>query len=547
MNRLGHILAALACCAIPPAAAAPMKLGVQTHFSQNWPITLVDRLKEIKAPAIRDSLPWPASETRPGVYDFNRPAAAPIRAACRQSVDVLLTLEFRNPLYDGGVAATSPAARLAYANYVSAVLDAFPGCIVGIEVGNEINGGKGLEFLNGADVPTSYVALMRTLAEVVKPRHPGVALLGGSTNLIGTGFLASLFSAGLLKVADGIVVHPYRTHAETVDFEIANLRATMLRHGCEKPIWATEFSDNYDTAEIAAPEQVKMVTLISAAGVERAYWYAMIDQAWFRNMGLIDANQRLKPAGESFRLIQERLLAKGPAQRINTGDRRTFLYRYGPANGGDYVVWGSPRPIIFTGAPVLRDARGLTIRPPAMIGHAPLIVSGASGYRLGQGPIIADSLYEYGAAPWSYFARIGAGAATAMPLRNNQFESLFALPNRTPLRLGSTGGSPGGDARAPERAVLRYTSPSAQQVKVAACFSKPVIGDGVDVTIRQGARILYSGLLTERLNVTDVFATLPAGGTLDFEMGPNKAAGNDSFNAHIQLVMPDAPIVPTCP
>ena len=314
----------------PPASPAPSAflLGVQTHFSQGWPIGLLANVRDVHALALRDSLPWAAGEPQPGRYDFSGPRADALAAACAGGRDLVVTLDPRNPFYDGGLTVYTDMGRQAFAAYVSALVDRFGSCIAAIEVGNEINGARALHYPPGTDPVATYTALLRTLKGDVKPRHPGVVLLGGSTNEIGTGFLDKLFEAGLLETADAIAVHPYRGHAEGGDVELNHLTEVMRRHGKVLPIWATEFSNAYPTPEAAAPELVKMVALMGAAGVARAYWYALMEEPWFRNMGLFDERGG-KPAADAFRLVEQQLLPAGRPVRVDAGDRRTFLFRFG--------------------------------------------------------------------------------------------------------------------------------------------------------------------------------------------------------------------------
>ena len=66
-----------------------------------------------------------------------------------------------------------------------------------------------------------------------------------------------------------------------------------------------------------------MITLMSAAGLVRADWYALREEGWFPNAGLY-AGGAARPVLDTFRLAQQKLLAAGNARRIDTGDPLVF-------------------------------------------------------------------------------------------------------------------------------------------------------------------------------------------------------------------------------
>ena len=136
-------------------------------------------------------------------------------------------------------------------------------CLAAIEVGNEINGPGTLVYPAGANRAAAYVATLKAVRARIGGR---TAVLGGSTNTIGTGFLKSLFAAGMLAEVDGIAVHPYRSRAEGLDIELAQLNAAMDAAGRRVPVWASEFSRDTSDQPLAAGELVKQATMLAAAG-----------------------------------------------------------------------------------------------------------------------------------------------------------------------------------------------------------------------------------------------------------------------------------------
>jgi hypothetical protein len=512
--------------ALGTVAASSFYFGVQTHFSQNWSAGLLSQVNQIGAAELRDSVTWASAEKTAGAYDFTAATVTPLTTYCANGGRLTLTIAPQNPLYDGGKSVYTDAGRAAYASYVASLLNKFGKCLTAIEVGNEINS-SGLSYPTGVDKPTAYVATLKAVYAKVKPAYPWVSILGGSTNAIGTGFLDSLFAAGALSVMDAVVVHPYRDVAEGVDGEIAHLNDVMRKYGTPKPIWATEFS--FDTADqrLAAAGLVKEATMLNASGVDHASWYALINQAGFPNMGLF-AGTAIKTQGSAFTMLTSRLMSSGRAVRVNTGDSLTYLYRYGT---NKWVVWGAPRTITFNGAVTVRDVTG-TVLPSSstvQIGAEPVEIEGATGYTLADSNVVADTLLQYGASPWTYFRRDKAGKDTALALYDNLYTSYYGDRYSNPLRINNTTGAVAGNGTNPMNAVLRYTATQTQQVSLNACYSKTVSGDGIDYHVLKNGTQVAGGILTDTATVAAT-VSLAVGDKLELVFGPNQTTGGDSFN-----------------
>ena len=514
------------------AQDATLLLGTQTHFSQGWPISSVDKAKAIHATLLRDGIGWSAGEPTPGAYDFNSGGATKIAEACRAGMRFILTIVPDNDLYDGGHTVYSAAGMSAYAGYLNAIADHYGDCIVAFEIGNEINNGAALDYPDGADAATQYVDLLKVVHDKVKAAHPGIAILGGSSNMIATGFLTPFFEQGMLKVVDGIAVHPYRSHAEGVDIEISHLVDVMKGYGTPVPIWATEFSNNLADGAAAAGELVKMMTLLRTAGVERSIWYALVDQQYFPNMGLYHGDD-VKPAGSAFAMLQSRLLPLGQPRRVDIGDPLVFAYRYG---NDAWVVWGAPRRIRFNGNPSVVDAAGKAISASGLsIGPEPIVAFGASGLTAEGGDMIADSLLQYGQKPWSYVAQTADGADHQLSLFDDRYTSYFGGKYYKPLRIDLGGAAPAGAGKDGIRAVVRYTAPAAATVDVSACLTKAAKGDGVDWRLEHNGSVIQSGVMTGKLTLNGIAVTLAAGDRIDLSVGPNAASGGDSFEYRVEL------------
>ena len=519
------------------AQQPPMVLGVQTHFSQGWSPSTLTLARQVGAPMLRDSLPWAETEKVRGSYTLNTPAAQTLASACSGGQRLLLTAVPSNPLYDGGGWVSSAAGNAAFASYLAALADRFGSCLAAIEVGNEINGPGTLVYPAGVDRAAAYVATLKA----VRARLGGrVTILGGSTNMIGTGFLRTLFSAGMLATVDGIAVHPYRARAEGLDIELAQLNAAMDAGGKRVPIWASEFSIDSRNQPLAAGELVKQATMLAAAGAAQASWYALIDQRWFPNMGL-HAGTTAKAQAGAFRLMQ-RLLARGRPQRLDLGDPLLFAYRFG---ADTTVVWGAPRSLRVEGGQI-SDASG-TPATIAQVSESPLVITGTTAIRFGASTWIADTLMGWGTAQWRYAARLKAETSYRLPLFDDQFTSYFGDRWYRPLRINNTSAAPAGTAAAPIRAVWRYVTPVARTIDVGGCFAKSAVGDGVDLTVTAGGKVLWRGVLTRQLQLPPLSASLAPGDAVELVAGPNQTAGGDAFFMRLVLFQRGAGEPVTCP
>lgn len=520
------------------AAGSPLMLGAQTHFSQGWPAGVNDLAAQAQAPLLRDSLPWAAGETSKGQYALDGAAAQNLMAACQAGRRLILTQIPVNPLYDNGLWVSSEQGRAAFAAYLGALKDKFGSCLAAIELGNEINGNRAMVFAGGIDSVAAYVRI----AAAARARLGGSpALLGGSTNMIGTGFLRPLFAAGLLAQVDGIAVHPYRNRAEGLDAEMTQLWAAMDASGRRVPVWATEFGLATADQGTAAGELIKQATMLAASGVGQASWYALIDQTGFPTMGLF-AGSAIKDQGRAFRLLQASVLPKGAPTRLDLGDPLLFAYRFG---SDTTVIWGSPRGLVLGNGTRAYGPTGAALATPA-IGDQPIVLVG-TGYTLGASAVVADTLLGWGSPAWRYFVRNKGGTDTALDWLDDTWTGYYGNKYSKPLRINATSAAPAGDAANPLRAVWRYTAPVAQAIDLRGCFAKTASGDGVDLTVQRNGKAVWQGVLTTTLQPGPVAVDLAKGDKLDLVAGPNQSFGGDAFFYRVVLFRRGQSAAVTCP
>lgn len=517
-----------------PADGRPVRTGVTTHFSQGWPPRLIAAAAGLGTATIRDSLHWPQIERQPGRYDFTERNSGHVTQACRAGMTVLLGLEPRNPNYDGGTTAHTPAGRAAFARYVLTIADRWPGCIVAIEVGNEINGRNGMTGPAAQDRVTAHVALLKTLRQTVKPEHPDLMLVGGSTNVIATGFLARMFAGGLLAQVDAVAVHPYRPEPEGVDWEIARLRAAMARAGTVRPIWATEFSREFPDPAAAPAFYLKMLALLESAGVRDHYWYALIDQSFFPTMGLLMPDGTAKPVANAYAFAARTLAPLGPARRIDARDPTLFHFRLGPDS---HVVWGARRSLAASGgAAKAFTADGRPIALPAEMSDAPVVITGAPDLRFGPSAVLADSLYGFAQAPLAWFAQPRAGQLVPLAPVDWQWTSYLgnpALPQVlvNPAGIGTT---------ATTGTVVRYVAPAAGDVVVSVCLRPKTPGAAAMAVLRRGNVRLAGATAGEAAAPTILAAPTPvrAGEALDLVLTPKPGTKAARFGYRLRVARP---------
>jgi hypothetical protein len=181
-----------------------------------------------------------------------------------------------------------------------------------------------------------------------------VTVLGGAAVQIPIDWFQKLFSHGALQSMDAVVIHPYRKRPEGVEERIAELRASMERHGGAKPIWATEYGDIADmkkSRDDVARYLVRMSVLLRAAGVERMYWYLLRDYAEFAGLGLVrDENDPLgryapNPAYPAYAVLIDRLARARFVKREPSPDD-AYVYLFMDEGGHELrVAWAdAPRP-----------------------------------------------------------------------------------------------------------------------------------------------------------------------------------------------------------
>ncbi len=543
-RRLSTVLLAATALAAPVLAtpAGPLVLGTTTHFAHGWPARAWDAVAASSAVTIRETAGWPKIETAAGVYDWSEKNVGHLDRLCGMGRKIVFVSLMQNPIWDDGNVVASHAAREAFGNYLAAVATRYRGCIVAIEIGNEVNAGK----LRALDPNRFYVNILRAVYPRIKAAAPEVQVLGASSNTVATGFVRDLAKVGLLDVVDGIAIHPYRRDPVNVDWELQRLFsviATANRTGRRIPVWITEFSRFFTDPAEAPDFLAKMAVMMSSVGIEQAQWYALMDFSPLGTMGQYGRDGAQLPAGRTFDYLQAEVLPRGQAIRVASADD-LFHYRLGSDR---QMLWSTGgRSLSITGATAIRNSRGEEIAVPARLGNNPIIVEGPATVTVGDPDVVADSLTGYGRAPWRYFGQRLTRPTQTLEVIDWKWTSFISYAFMRPSAINQLAWVTGGGVKAPITLTMRYTAPAAGDFVAVACTGYKSNTPGISLQLRRDATVVASRNVGNESVRVSVPLTLAAGDSVDFVTRPTGAGEIHNYWYRYRIVRAGAPI-PNCP
>lgn len=517
----------------------PFILGVQTHFAQGWDIDGLRLLPGLGAIEIRDEVGWREIEEEPGIYDMS--AFSGYLDAVRGAGAVPLVLFIgTNDNYDGGTTPYTEEGRNAFAQYVTAVIDSYPDLIHRIEIGNEYNS----DGVTGPYREKSghYMGLLiKDVVPVVKAAHPDTEILCTGAHSVATGYFRKVFETGALDYCDAVSFHPYRDEPEHVDSEIERLKALMREFGGEKPLYATEFGKWFEDPEDAPDFMLKMVSLMGSAGVSGAYWYALFNEEWWPNMGLLKSNEEEMPAARAFRFLQETLLPLG--RPVSKGERgEDHLYEFGN-KGRAFVAWGAaPARLVVEGEARFFDSSGNPIDPVPDLSAQPVVIMG-NGVRVQierERPVYS-AFYGYGSAPWSYLAMQPGGKEQPFQVMDWNWNPYLGAPYHNPMKVTPTAVEAALFDSRPYHTVERFTAPQTGEYEIRGRWfrDKEQDSDGADIYVALNGRTLATGVVADApFEWIAAPLSLKAGDQVDFAVGPRAKAGGDWVRRDITIVGP---------
>jgi hypothetical protein len=325
------------------------RIGVCTHFSQNWSVEQVMPLIAKSGVGwIRDDLGWAGIEPTPGNYRIPAKAKAWIQAAQKAGLKIALILAYGNRAYPDQYDTD------AYAKAAGWLAREIGNDVQAIEILNEPNNFGFRDLYGGAwngNEPNGsvspylkkYVQLLNAAAKEIKRANPNISVIG-----LGAPPPANfrMIALGLVPEIDGLTDHPYsRSLPELVPYpanpafllrdgiatadldgtfgsQVLMYRAQAKKWGATDRLWHTEWG--YSTLqpksgkpgmseETQATYILRRILESYALGIEHSFIYDFKDDGTnpysdYDNFGLIRNNGSPKQAYFAVQRIT-RLLA----------------------------------------------------------------------------------------------------------------------------------------------------------------------------------------------------------------------------------------------
>lgn len=505
-----------------------MKFGVVTHMNQGqgWTLAVIDEAKALKASHIRDGLTWARMMPSPGVMDFSDIRDSYPDDVKAAGVPLISVMGYPRAYHDGSVTAFTPVGKHEFGDYVKAVLQRFPGSVTRIEIGNEFNAGNFVEgyvkTLGPKDRARAYVEILAYLYPKVRPLFGQVQILGAATHSIPIGYIKEQVRCGMLRWCDGVAIHPYTSEPEHVGEHLSMLRDLIA----DKPIYATECGAEFENPNDAPAYLMKIVAALAGGGVVEASWYALRDEPFWPNMGLMSSDgSEMKPAGVAFlnarnRMYQANVVDVSPADRLARMfqfDERTF------------VAWGTGQEITFQGS--ARNALG----EPVGVTHLSddpvwiIVNAGTPAPVITPTDLIGDTFWQFsvlGVGPWSWQELRGTGALQPLvtmgggEVNGEPWIPYIGHPSLRPLQVRPLVMRPADFAvgNPAMRCSIVERFACSGSVRIEAEWTSPLESD---VTIKADGVVIWDG-------VTPAKVTLDADVTeaLEFIAGPGTHSGS---------------------
>ena len=539
---------------LPLPMTAPL-LGAASNFGQGVQPGMLRNAVALGVTDLRDGLNWGLAQTRADAYDFSDPRTAYPRDVLDAGLSLSLTLNWGNPLWEGGDTPVTPEGIAAFGRFAGALARQYPG-LDAVEIGNEFNSAdflRGpLETASATARAEAHAALLAAAAQVLRAEDPAIRLLGGASHSIPLGYLWAVLDAGGAAHMDALAMHPYTTPPEQLARQVAVLR----RHpkAASLPIEITEFGSADPAA--AAGYMLRDYCQMALSGVTRAVWYPLNP----RGDGLVPlmtADGRITGAGRAFRIITGEFA--GREVRDAAPDPFTYGCRFGEDT---MLLWGAPRELRVADGIELRDPEGRVLAPPyALSRETPLILRGTTGridigdgVELGPQRLIADSFDQFGypaadgtppeGDPFERFLRIDGREAPLATMPGQEaggtlWTPYLGDPGQRPLRLTADQLLPGRSAAHPVEIVHRWTAPEPMRVALTARFDVAARSeDGITVALTRNGEEIAAEESSGVIEIAPPPMPLAAGDVLEIAVGPGGSAAGDVTEYRITLRVP---------
>jgi polysaccharide biosynthesis protein PslG len=197
--------------------AAPLVVGVQTHFAHDPPTTNLESFRSWVQrsgfTSSRDEMFWWHVENSSGTLALTRGAlrSQQVWASMPSPFAGLLILAYGHDSYDSGTQPNSDRGRDAFSRYADYVTSQSKAHVRWVEVWNEWNLVPRAERELSRGEAKDYADLARTTYRKLKAEHPGILVLTGSAgeDVPDWRWTRQAIGHGMLAHTDGVAVHLY--------------------------------------------------------------------------------------------------------------------------------------------------------------------------------------------------------------------------------------------------------------------------------------------------------------------------------------------------
>jgi hypothetical protein len=302
------------------------RLGVDTHFSQNWdPNTIMPLIAQSAFGWIRDDIYWNEFEKAKGVYQVPTKVQNWIALANHNGLKICACIARGNELY------ADPYDPAAYSRFATWLAQKFAGKIDVIEICNEPNN----DFQHKeTDWWHKYVNLLNVSAQAIKAANPQMTVIGlGANPSENYGMMA----IGVSPLVDGLTDHPYGwgilglMHSQSFPSFVNEWRTHASKYHASTAMWLTEWGNStftlpngfVVTEQMQAQWEASRLIESHALGVEHSFIYDFKDESNDphsndANYGLIHLNLAPKQALGTINRVTRLLAGLTPNSQLPT-------------------------------------------------------------------------------------------------------------------------------------------------------------------------------------------------------------------------------------
>ncbi len=327
-----------------------------------WPEAPVGSLRAWDA-----GVTWKEIELAPGEYTWDRLDAI-VDAAEQNDSDVLLVLG-QTPAFHAvdpesesfyGPGASSPPEMKAWKAYVRAVAERYAGRPVVLQVWNEANvvgfwSGSQQEMADLTKAAYDAIADVSPRPTLVSPAL--VTRLSGQRAWVDAFYGTSVSGKPVADYVDAVSLQLYPDAEGTPESSMELLdamKATLRKHGVDKPIWNTEINYGLTGGEVPpAPQDEQVMNVVAtyllnaANGVERVYWYGWDQQLNVGTLMVEPDGVTVTRAGKAFRTVHD-WMTGGSVTSCATDPDGTWTCSIDHPDGKRTVFWNPDATVSVT-------------------------------------------------------------------------------------------------------------------------------------------------------------------------------------------------------